>query len=213
MRSPIISANGRFGTFRLEMEKPARLADTKIDGNVARLAEAFKKIPHLPHHDPIDGYPKFEIIVKALSYTAEEVERLSLALGSLDYGGNFPEKAGLFLSALINLGKENEYTVHAQHIKISCLGHYNSKNIVVKGDAGDAIGGHMSEGLIHISGNAGEGVGNCMAGGRIIVEGSVRGLTGCEMQGGEIHVNGIEPTPGRVWGGRIYHRGKLIQGK
>jgi formylmethanofuran dehydrogenase subunit C len=53
-----------------------------------------------------------------------------------------------------------------------------------------------------------------MKGGGIEVEGDVKGVVGEGMSGGEIHVNGnFKGASRKMKGGKVYHKGKLIEDK
>lgn len=123
--------------------------------------------------------------VRMLKYTALDVERFSRMLPELDGERDFGAKAGLFLSALINNGKETDYIIHTCGLAIDCIGYKNTKNILVVGNAGDKTGWAMTDGTIIVDGNTGKDTGLVMKGGKIHVEGELGGISKL-MQHGKI---------------------------
>ena len=149
---------------------------------------------------------------------------------------DFTKRAGVFLSVLINLGRDNNYIVNTLNWN-DCpdfLGMLNAKNIIVKGDVGEYLGKSMRKGHIRVEGNALDFVGLHMRGGSISIEGGVNDLAGSDMKGGtieirgnaggavghcmgggQIHLEGDYDTlnVNFVYSGKIYHKGKLIVDK
>jgi hypothetical protein len=178
------------------------------------------------------NYQAMLLVVEKLQYTENDVAGFSLALEEFQHEHKFFEKAGLFLSALINSGKGSDYEIHTKHLAVlfDHLGHKNEKNITVDGDVGRELGIEMKAGRITVNGDAGEEVGREMKGGSVTVNGNVGKGVGYFMEGGNITVNGdagdflgFEMKDGSITvngnvgenvgflmiGGRIYHKGKL----
>ena len=179
------------------------------------------------------NYKNALFVIKGLDYTAEDVTRFSLMLGKFQDEKDFKDKAGLFMSALINSSNEDDFTVYTSHLEeIMFLGFSNSKNIVVMGLAGEylccdmkngtvvvngdalEIGMQMKGGKIVIKGNA-SSVGEEMNGGVVVIEGDVD-MIWHTLKGGEIHVNGeiaYNCDESFYSEGKIFHKGKLIVDK
>ena len=210
----VVAVSGRFGKYRPEEERDVRKVAVEKDQVLEQLKAAWKRYDC----DVCKFLPKelYQIAlkqVKGLVYSAKDVEKFSLALAEFQDEEWFSLKAGYFLSALINNGRESEYTIHTRHLgqKIDELGHGNTKNITVNGDVGRTVGHEMKGGTIHVEGDMDGNAGWAMEGGTIILEGNAGPAVRWLMAGGEIHLNGgyksISKDPD---GGKIYHKGKLI---
>jgi formylmethanofuran dehydrogenase subunit C len=221
----------RFSKYAPEAEKAVRKAEVVENEALRRLKDAWKN--NMLSGTFKDGYKDAVSAVEKLSYSAGDVESFSIALAEFQAEDGFEFKAGYFLSALINEGRDMDYTIHTAHLaeQPRFVGYRNRKSITVHGDVGDSLGYKMEAGSITLQGDAGQRCGSNMSGGSIIVEGSLgrwcgdfmqggtitaRGnagdCVGFEMQGGEIRVEGRTRhiAADTVRGGRIYHRGKLI---
>ena len=83
--------------------------------------------------------------------------------------------------------------------------------ITVNGNAEWWVGDRMEDGEITIYGNAGLGIGFGMKKGIITIKGNAGDSIGAYMEGGEIHLNGnYKRLSDKIYGGNIYHKGKLI---
>ncbi len=127
-----------------------------------------------------------------LVYTAEDIKDFSLQLKIFERYKEFPAWAGHFLSALINYSKEENYEVITEHLskKLIYFGHYNEKNVTVKGSLGFGAGTLMTKGTLLVKGNVGDQPGRNLQGGKIIIKGSAGNTVGYESYGGEIHIKG-----------------------
>ncbi len=134
-----------------------------------------------------------ERLAKGPAYSAEDVELFSIALKPMEQEEDFVTKCGVFLSALVNSGKEGSFRITTAHLDEppEFLGYRNRKELLISGDAGNCVGHDMSCGKITVQGNAG-----CFA--------------GLGMGGGELHLEGDYKSLGSLLQGRIYHRGELI---
>jgi len=192
----VLAVGGRFDKYQPEDEKDARKVTIERDPVLERLIAIWKKF-ELGFSGYNNEYKDALEQVKGISYSAKDVEKFSIALLEFQDEGNFPEKAGYFISVLINNGKDLDYVIHTQHLnqEINLLGYRNSKNITVNGNVGRGIGWEMEGGSITVNGNAGKRVGQ-------------------GMKDGEIHLQGDYVTlAGDIKGGKIYHKGKLIFGR
>ena len=131
-------------------------------------------------------------MVKTLEYSAKDIEEFSLALGEFQGEKYFANKAGLFLSALINNCNDKDFIIHTVQFTepLGYIGYRNTKNIVVNGDAGELCGERMEGGSIIVNGDAGDCCGEEMEGGTITVEGHAGHSCGERMKGGAITVKG-----------------------
>ncbi len=184
-----------FGRYKREEIKEVRKPDV-IVGKVEDLKKAWVAYKYTN----LGNYPNEEKkcleIIKGMQYSAKDVENFSIALAEFQDDKNFGQKAGFFLSVLINNCQDESYVIHTRHlhVEISYIGFQNTKDITIDGGAC--------------------WVGWRMQGGRIIVNGDVNHLVGHEMQDGEIHINGsCESISTKISGGRIYYREKLVYPK
>ncbi|MDD5172359.1 MAG: hypothetical protein PHF60_04975, partial [Candidatus ainarchaeum sp.] len=121
---------------------------------------------------------------------------------------DLPFKTGLFLSALINISKEDDYTIHVANYPQAPnrIGHRNCKNITVHGDIGNDAGDHMEYGILRINGNVGDRLGSNMKYGMIELNGNADVDAGYHMEYGRIVING---NAGKDIGARM-HDGIII---
>jgi len=229
---PAVAFGSKFGKYKPEEEKEVRKVEIKEDNVLKKLKAAWKRF----RYDILISWEKnYGVVsgqVKRLEYSSKDVENFCIALAEFQGEEHFGSKAGLFLSALINNGKDTDYVIHTQHLnrEIRWLGYGNSRNITVNGNTGgwvgfgmkggsitvhgdvrEAAGMEMKGGAIIVDGNATGRVGGSMKGGSITVNGDAGGWVGLGMKGGEIHLEGdCQSLACTREGGRIYHKGKLI---
>jgi len=187
---PTTAALGKFkgfSPFKPESEQQVRKKEVKTDTAAEKIKKAWKGIKR---HGAWDiHYAGCLERIKKIDYSAKDVEAFSLALsGSLEEK-YFSENAGMFLSALINNCKESSFVIHTTHLgEIEHIGYKNTKEIVVRGDAGQYLGNSMICGTISVNGNTDGMCGNEMENGTIIVEGNASYGVGCLMVGGTLIV-------------------------
>jgi formylmethanofuran dehydrogenase subunit C len=186
-----LAIGGRFKRFGLEEEKVVRKAGIKDDKVLGQLKEIWDHYCKHAKHGCIWFEGAFEGL-RNIYYSSDDVERFCLALSEFQDGRDFKYQAGMFLSALVNSGKEEEYTIHTSHLgaKISYLGDENEKTLVVCGDLGGCVGRDMVSGSILVKGNCGHQVGDGMRSGSIVIEGNAGHNAGIKMRGGSIFVKG-----------------------
>ncbi len=138
------------------------------------------------------NYERSLSILKDLEYSAKDVELFSIALAEFQDENYFAQKAGLFLSALINAGRESDYVIHTTHLQkeLSDLCYRNEKNVIVKGNVGVDFGTESVKGSMIVDGNAHLLVGHLMNSGKITVRGNSKGWVGQSMRSGTIIING-----------------------
>lgn len=238
-----LAARGRFKGYAPESEKAARKADVKESETLKQLETAWRKIRYDGHVDQL--YSQCLEIIKDIDYSSKDVEAFSLLtlpeLYEKTYNSEnfvdweFADITGLFLSALINNGKETDYTIYRERVEypLCYLGHENTKNILVKGNGDASVGCAMKSGRIIVEGDVdalpglvmeggeiivkgdctAEGLGQGMKGGTITICGSVEyfGTIGLEMQNGSIIVKGNAGTEigGNMMGGSITIEGNV----
>lgn len=229
-----LSVNRRFGRYKHEEKKVERKAEVQECEALKRIVDAWEEF-NSQGRIWSGGFSAMLRITRSLSYTARDVEAFSLVLVESQHGEDFPQRAGHFLSALIDSGEESSYIIRTGHLTAlpERIGFRNRKDVTIDGDAGDLVGCWMENGSIRIKGDAGDqvgyrmeggsitvegdvghSVGQEMAGGNIFVEGDASALIGLFMEGGEIHLEGgYEELSGQLAGGRIIHKGKLIADK
>ncbi len=188
---PALAMANRFKGYKPEDEKLVRKVEVVEDKTLKRLKAAWKEL-QFGVGSGDDGYVNAVALVKPLNYSASDVEKFSIALAEFQDEKSFGEKAGIFLSALINNGNEQDYVVHTNHLSVAIdyLGVLNRKNITVEGDAGKSAGEGMKGGSITVKGNAGACVGEEMEGGSVSVIGNTGMFIGNRMNGGSITVHG-----------------------
>lgn len=138
--------------------------------------------------------------VQDLEYTEETIERYCREQTWTDERRS--RRKGLFLSALINEHDGQEYTLPDLSITTSngaqdgleYVGYRNTKDITIRGAAGDHLGMQMKAGTLRVEGVAGGETGQSMTGGTIHVQGDAGGLffdgVGRDMDGGTLLVDG-----------------------
>ncbi|MDD5171998.1 MAG: hypothetical protein PHF60_03090 [Candidatus ainarchaeum sp.] len=214
---PALAMAKGFTKYKPEEEKAVRKAEVEENETLRQLKAAWKAVEYarnqrrrIPDYSWQHCYEKASELAKQVDYSAEDVERFSIALAEFQGEEEFSEKAGLFLSALINNGKDSDYVIHTEHLGegIHRIGWMNTKNIIVKGDVSES-GRDMADGELIVRGNARNGLGVRMEGGRITVKGDSCGLAGYGMQGGAIIVEGnaADSVGLRMEGGTITVKG------
>jgi formylmethanofuran dehydrogenase subunit C len=213
----------RFGRYKDEKGKAVRNADiTESEGlnQLISLCQGLKikarKGQSQEQYDRGRFYHIYDRIGRSASqieYLTEDVFAFSLMVERFD--GNEGPKLELsaFLSAVINAGRETDYSLSLFHTDgdFPFLGYRNTKNIIIDGDIGsigeEMIGGHiavngsvrhtgqfMRDGCIIINGDCGS-LGSQMKGGKIVVKGSVRKGTG---HGGSYCGIGFDTSGGSI---------------
>jgi formylmethanofuran dehydrogenase subunit C len=205
-----VAAGKRFGRYKGETERAIRKADVKEDETVARLIEAWES--HDVRGNRMEKeYDKVHTLLEGLGISAEDIELFSVALTDFLDEKRFPAKAGLFLSAMINLSKDEPIALDVTHIpvKLRFLGIKNRKDVIVTGDLGEYSFERMEGGSVVVHGST-KRAGHGLKGGSLTIHGNVRGDCGAYMEGGSIHVKGeagsesIERSIGhKMSGGRI----------
>ncbi|NYZ74129.1 hypothetical protein H0O00_03225 [Candidatus Micrarchaeota archaeon] len=229
--APALAMANRFGRYKPEEEKPVRKVEVVKDETLKKMKKAWKSFRYTRLRSG-DSYLNALASIERLEYSASDIKNFSIAIAEFQDEKDFSEKAGFFLSALINNGKDQDYIIHTKHLAVplDSIGCENTKNITVEGNAGDNAGDGMRGGIITVNGNAHYGAGNSMIGGTITVNGDAGEHVGIWMIGGAIVANknagdnvGYEMRGGvitvmgdascdvgyRMEGGRIYVWGEI----
>lgn len=219
----------RFGKYKDEDSAITRKCETMRNPALEAIARAWRSYD-FDVDTGYDGVPNvartYEEAVeltRGLGHTASDVKEFSVAMSAFKEQNRFNWKAGMFLSALIASGRDEQFTIITTHLpNIHHLGFRNSKNIVIVGDAGDYLGTSMSGGRIDLDGNAAQMAALRMEGGTIRIHGNAGNDLGRAMKGGFVIVEGDagsdvgspitgfyqESPPEVMNGGTIYIRGK-----
>jgi hypothetical protein len=191
--APALAARKRFRGYKRETEKASRKAEVQESEALRQIKDVWRVLGESDMDDMDDWYEKLLPIVRELQYASMDIELFSFSIEESQFKyEDFSEKAGLFLSALINNGEDAEYLIHTDHLAepLEYIGFWNEKSITVDGDAGSWVGMYMKEGRITVEGDAGSDVGNTMKGGSITINGNTGDKVGAYMEGGGITVEG-----------------------
>lgn len=229
-----LAASGRFGIFRPEVERNVRASRLESNPVMAAMRAAWTEFYSIDSMISFywmqDAHAKLSDRLKSMEYSAKDIETFCIVLSEFQGEEKFQEKAGVFLSALINNSPEDRFVIHTAHLvsPVASLGYWNTKDILVEGGVGDSaghwmqggtmmvhgdsgnnLGDHMSRGTILINGGTGKSAGNMMEGGSITIKGNADRNSGNEMRGGSIMIEGdAADNAGYVMKGGSLHVGR-----
>jgi len=210
---PQLAASRHFRKFKTEEKKEDRKLDVKnntmLEQFRALWRSCFKSVKEVHYDDCGKLHSALSEQLRKMRYSSKDIEEFSVMLAEFVDEEDFPGKAGLFLSALINGGKDPAYKIHVNHLDclFDYLGHYNRKKIRVMGGVGVWLGREMKRGEIIVEGGTNGAVGDKMNGGRVVIKGCT-GSVGYGMKGGEIIVEGDAEDAGEMMeGGEIIVKG------
>jgi len=229
-----LAASKKFGKYKKEEAKRVRTQNISENKTLEEIKKVWRECRYdweAKDNVDISSHRKFLSMLSNVGYTANDVELFAIVLAEFQEEDSFSTKAGVFLSALINGGKDEKYIISTRqfHEPIQRIGIENHKDIIIIGDV-DRAGSYMKTGSIVVQGHANR-VAYFMEGGRIIVEGNVylhagnhmksgnviirknAHQVGWGMDGGSISVEGEIGSIGDVKHGKIFHKGKLIVNK
>ncbi|MFH1685026.1 MAG: hypothetical protein ABH983_01845 [Candidatus Micrarchaeota archaeon] len=137
-------------------------------------------------------YGKANELCSGSNYSVHDVDDFCQQIKQFQGDEEFGYKAGLIISAMINSGMDDGYTVNTTlyNKKLTLLGYKNVKNIKVIGDVGDGLASLMEDGSITVEGSVHGNVGDGMSGGEIYINENVFGHVGADMEGGMIRIFG-----------------------
>ena len=205
-----------FNCYKPESEKAVRKLSAKGNILLEKFKGAFKAFELVRTGGFVitdNSYNAASSLVKDIKYFSKDVTAFSLALAELQDAEEFADRAGFFLSALVNNCSDREFTIITQHLvkPLNNFGFENIKNVTIYGDVGNSIGYNMKRGNITVKGNATDLAGAFMDGGALVVEGDAGDRVGEGMSDGAICLKGKYNSLCSVMvGGRIYHKRKLI---
>jgi formylmethanofuran dehydrogenase subunit C len=190
---PRLAASKRFGKYNNEKARALREAYIETDETIKRIRGAWesfgRSFPRSMKENPYDvgfdresmAYRKAQEAVDGLNCTGEEVERFSIILGTFEGEKDFGKRAGFFLSALIEGSPGGSFTIDLSGLEnhVHHLAWQNTKDILVRGTVGNALGTFMEKGNIAVLGDAGAEAGMCLRGGTIEVMGNAGDSVGC----------------------------------
>ena len=232
-------ARKKFGRFK--SEKPKAIRHMKKDKDFEELIQIWEECLYsgrptciLPDEDSSlryilpdsSAYSYAEEFLGNIDLSAEKIEMFAGSLIAFQGHHRFPDKAGGFLSVLINKSSSMEFDFDFSRFSmpITELGYLNRKKITISGDMGEMLAIGMQGGILTVNGNVGPFAGYGMNGGILRVSGDAEGYVGQHMGGGEIHIGGecerCEEDPSyyraggpryrHILGGKIFIRGKQI---
>ncbi len=174
-----------------EVLKPTVSEDTTLR-NMIQAYRGFKvSLPGEVLEVLDEPYEEALKLVRGMKYSSKDVTSFCIALaGIVELEERHTKKAGLFLSALVNSGSDQEYVLSTRGLPypIDDFGFHNVKDVVIEGDVGMCCGFGMKDGTIKIHGNADQCIGNFMIGGYIELSGNTTNFGW--MKGGTIRVFG-----------------------
>jgi len=200
-----LAASGRFGIFKPESEQPpVRKLEVVQNETLNKLLGVWKdpswqSAPHTNNEWEADSWclNRLRRLFGKVSYSVEDVANFSFALAQFQTDPWFYHSSNIFLSALINNGRDQEYVIFTTHMNAPYSGGFrNTKDIIIKGNAGHALGKSMIGGSVIVEGDAGKNVGLFMDGGRIVVKGDSK-TVGDSTHGGHILIQGKTGMVGR----------------
>ena len=198
--------------YKAETERP--LGNSDAVARLKKLWAGFKVDKEIGNErSAATFYKKAVTLVKGCGYGPADVEGFSKELVKFQRERNFADKAGIFLSALVNQGKPGSYRVWANYLEktVCWLGYRNRNSLDIMGDAGRHFAIGMKSGTLQLYGDAVD-AGN-MRGGKVIIHGNVECISG-NMAGGSIFVWGRctgSPGDGTIRFGRGF-RGTITIG-
>lgn len=188
----IVAASRIFGKYGHQPLHDTRAHEVEINSAVQGMRAAWAMCGDMKLEYSGKMHSKMLKRIEKLRYSAKDIECFSVVLSEFQGELIFSRKVGIFLSALINNCKEEEFIIHTAHLDepIDCIGYGNRKKIIVEGDTWINLGREMDAGEIIVNGDADDSVGHSMRGGSIIVNGNAGDTIGYDMAGGSILVKG-----------------------
>jgi hypothetical protein len=241
-QSPQLAARKKFGRYKGESAKQSRELQLSDDPKLARLIDVWRALEFETRqvaHPPLllKQFSRFEIefektfrAVSGLSCSSDELGRFIVMLPELIDEEHskvnlispfalvklwmISYKAGLFISALVYSGPDQEYEVSTSALPVSpsCLGFFNTKHLKVYGNSGPQLGHSMAAGKLELIGDADINAGTRMLGGTMIISGKANSNIGNRMTGGSIvcKSDATSPIGLEMQGGRIIVEGDII---
>ena len=187
-----LAAADLFGRYKGEAKQQVRNFEVKKDEVMAQLREIWHRFNFVSGKRYDHNYYELLELLKGNTFSAKEIEYISIVIADFQDNEHFSAKAGLMISAMINMSKDTYHLIFTNHLadEPDVLGFKNTKNITIKGHAGTQLGFYMEEGTIIVNGDTGFMTGREMKGGKIIICGNTGNYLGDGMKGGTIVVTG-----------------------
>jgi hypothetical protein len=199
-----MAASKRFGKYKEEEKREVREAEVNVDGVNALLGAFFEFHAEFECDETSETSIGLACAKIKGKYSWEDVFEFSRLLEGLQHLEDFPNAAGLFLSAL---DAKEGLVISTKNLDEGPwgLGSENTGHLFISGDCGDFLGSYMWRGMILVLGDVGDHLGDALQEGRVIVEGNARDNVGECMQGGEVMIDGHarDNLGNRMEGGRI----------
>ncbi len=176
------------GTVREEAAKDERLEGI-LKAWSCFLAQRVRWLGPAPQ---VEIYEDLEPKINGLAYDETDIQRLIYHISAIEQNEDHAKKAGLFLSALINLGSASRVVLDLRPIpmKLEFLGFRCVKELVIFGDLGSDCALECKNARIRINGNAGHRFGSNSGKSIFKVNGDVGCGVGLKMYACELEIGG-----------------------
>jgi formylmethanofuran dehydrogenase subunit C len=146
---------------------------------------------------PADAYDAVTAELQNSRIRSVDVERCCRDLVQFQDDPQFPAKAGVMISALINASEDNEFHIKTGVFKepLVGLGYRNRKNIFADGDVGGDFAAMMESGSAYTEGSVQGMLARELLGGVVRVEKNVYGKVAPWMKQGKVIVRGSVGSP------------------
>lgn len=190
-------ANARFRTFKPEGENPAGEAIVAPPTKIKALIDAWYADKCDVEGESDYAYGCAQEALEGIHATAQEIREFVEFLKKLPDNDTsqscdhlFTDRAGTFLSVLINTSPDLEFELDFNGLRPpDDFAYENCKDVVVHGNLGDNAG-HASAGKLEVFGDADGMFGYAQADGEIILHGECYGDAGHHMCGGKMTLHG-----------------------
>jgi hypothetical protein len=212
------AAAGKFSRFAKESGQDVRKMETRPHGKLDAIEAAWIKAGPCTDFfvrmtEAREYLNDCISILPGNKFSRRDVLEFCVRLAAHQEEVGFKNKAGLFLTALINKGRCKRYDVVTSHLAmgINYFGFYNKKTIFVHGDLGDKCGLHMEGGSITVDGDVGNDAGGCMRKSSLYVAGNAGNGLGWYLETSRIEVlgNAGSNCGMMMFSGRILVRGDV----
>jgi formylmethanofuran dehydrogenase subunit C len=209
-------AAGRFSKYSPESERQSRAPHVRQNKAMDAIFGAWSSFK-FPFSKVMEWDLNKRILegLDGVCWGAKEVELFAIMASDFQDESRYTGKLGVFLSALVEGGKDACYSIPLGHLgrRLNLLAYRNTKDVVLVGDVGNDACTLMNGGSVTIEGDAGESLAASMQGGNVRTGGSVGKKCGFGMSDGLIEVAGnAGPMLGLcMQGGRIAVSGNASQ--
>ena len=202
-----------FGRYKPESEHSVNIPDIREDKTLKRLVGAFQCFMlSEPEPRAEREYDQAHSIIFPLrsNYAAKDITTFSIAFAKFQNMVFFEDRAGPFISALIDNCADKEITIITEHLAqmLNYFGYYDIKHVVIKGSIGESCC-PFNLGTVDIEGHVGH---QCGLKNKATI--NIKGNTGTIFgygNKGKLNVGGrIGSLGGDIGTGDIYESGKQI---